>query len=285
MDVNARKHDTPDVLPWIPPGQSIEETTNKFAHKKGSIASKINAEVAAKKKNQTSPSKIKKESTISRLSKGSSDSGIDSSTDLSQSFRKNLRGEILQIFDEDENDYNEERKRRRFVETDFEMSDRQHRQRRPRKSSQPETDSESENEEERRKLAKRSVEFRSKMTEFLKNEGKFQRLDNITTPAVGEGRPGLDSLEFSEADYERRKQSLERGNQSNRSSFRNLDSSFILSPRTNLTESFASRPSRLERIPEAWLVFPEDGRHHSRSSPAIPVNLRNAIGSRLQVRR
>ena len=36
---------------------------------------------------------------------------------------------------------------------------------------------------------------------------------------------------------------------------------------------------RLERIPEAWLVFPEDGH-----SPAIPVNLRNAIGSRLQVR-
>ena len=244
MEVNARKHETPEVLPWIPPGQSIEETTNKFAHKKGSIASKINAEVAAKKKNQTSPSKSKKESTISRLSKGSVDSGIDSSTDLSQSFRKNLRGEILQIFDEDENDYNEERKRRRFVETDFEMSDRHtDRQRRSRKSSQPESDSESENEEERRKLAKRSVEFRSKMTEFLKNEGKFQRLDNITTPAVGEGRPGLDSLEFSEADYERRKQSLERGNQSNRSSFRNLDNSF-LSPRTNLTDSFASRPSR-----------------------------------------
>ena len=283
MDVNARKHDTPDVLPWIPPGQSIEETTNKFAHKKGSIASKINAEVAAKKKS-------KKDSNISTLSKGSSDSGIDSSTDLSQSFRKNLKGEILQIFDEDENDYNEERNGRRFVETNFDLSDRQHRQRRVRKSTQTggpgetQTDSESEGEEERRKLAKRSVEFRTKMNDFLKNEGKFHRMDNITTPAVGEGRPGLDSLEFNEDDYERRKQSLERGNQSNRSSFRNLESSFKFSPRTNLTESFASRPSRLERIPEAWLVFPEDGRHHSRSTPAIPVNLRNAIGSRLQVR-
>ena len=284
MDVNARKHDTPDVLPWIPPGQSIEETTNKFAHKKGSIASKINAEVAAKKKS-------KKDSNISTLSKGSSDSGIDSSTDLSQSFRKNLKGEILQIFDEDENDYNEERNRRRFVETNFDLSDRQHRQRRVRKSTQTggpgetQTDSESEGEEERRKLAKRSVEFRTKMNDFLKNEGKFQRLDNITTPAVGEARSGLDSLEFNDDDYERRKQSLERGNQSNRSSFRNPDSSFLVSPRTNLTESFASRPSRLERIPEAWLVFPEDvrGRHQS-TSPAIPVSLRNAIGSRLQVR-
>ena len=27
MEVNARHHETPDVLPWIPPGQSIEETT------------------------------------------------------------------------------------------------------------------------------------------------------------------------------------------------------------------------------------------------------------------
>ena len=58
----------------------------------------------------------------------------------------------------------------------------------------------------------------------------------------------------------------------------------MVSPRTNLTESFASRPSRLERIPEAWLVFPEDGGGHQSRSPAIPVNLRNAIGSRLQVR-
>ena len=60
MEVNARNHETPEVLPWIPPGQSIEETTNKFAHKKGSIASKINAEVAAKKKNLQSPDKKKK---------------------------------------------------------------------------------------------------------------------------------------------------------------------------------------------------------------------------------
>ena len=238
----------------------------------------------AKKKNLSSPSKSKKDSTISKLSKGSSDSGIDSSTDLSQSFRKNLKGEILQIFDEDENNYNEERNRRRFVETNFDMSDpdRPHRQRRARKSTQTGspglTDSDSDNEEERGKIAKRSVEFRTKMNDFLKNEGKFHRMENIATPTVG------DSLEFTDEDYERRKPSLERGSQSNRSSVRNpLESSFKFSPRTNLTESFASRPSRLERIPEAWLVFPEDGRHHSQTSPAIPVNLRNAIGSRLQV--
>ena len=88
---------------------------------------------------------------------------------------------------------------------------------------------------------------------------------------------------------------------SNRSSFRNLDQSFI-SPRTNVfNESFSSRPSRLESIPEAWLVFPEavgggsdkhkDSQHfnnhntnsNSRLSRAIPVSLRHGIGSRLQV--
>ena len=248
MEVNARKHETPEVLPWIPPGQSIEETNNKFAHKKGSIASKINAEVAAKKKNLQSPDKKKKSSTFSTLSKGSSDSGIDSANDLSQSFRKHLKGEILQIFDEDENGYNGENDRRRFVESNFEMSDRnvdisRHRDRRIRESSQQrdQTDSDSETEEERR-LSRRSEEFSMKMKEFLRKEGKFQRMDNISTGSVL-GQQGLDSLEFNDDDYERRKQSFERGNQSNRSSFRNLDNSFI-SPRTNLTESFASRPSR-----------------------------------------
>lgn len=249
MEVNARNHETPEVLPWIPPGQSIEETTNKFAHKKGSIASKINAEVAAKKKNLQSPDKKKKKSTFSTISKGSSDSGIDSANDLSQSFRKHLKGEILQIFDEDENDYDGKSDRRRFVERNFEMSDRnvgisRQRDRRSRKSSQQrdQTDSDSDNEEERRRLARRSEEFTNKMKEFLRKEGKFQRMDNISTPSAL-GQQGLDSLEFNDDDYERRKQSFERGNLSNRSSFRNLDNSFI-SPRTNLTESFASRPSR-----------------------------------------
>ena len=249
MEVNARNHETPEVLPWIPPGQSIEETTNKFAHKKGSIASKINAEVAAKKKNFSSPERKKKKgSTFSTLSKGSSDSGIDSANDLSQSFRRNLKGEILQIFDEDENDYLGEGNRRRFVERNFEMSDRnvsreQEREQRSRKSTQPDqTDSDSDNEEDRRRLAKRSLEFRARMNDFVRKEGKFQKMENVTTPVVG-GVQGLDSLEFNDEDYERRKQSFERGNLSNRSSFRNLDNSF-LSPRTNLTDSFASRPSR-----------------------------------------
>ena len=249
MEVNARNHETPEVLPWIPPGQSIEETTNKFAHKKGSIASKINAEVAAKKKNLQSPDKKEKKSTFSTISKGSSDSGIDSANDLSQSFRKHLKGEILQIFDEDENDYDGKSDRRRFVERNFEMSDKnvgisRQRDRRIKKSSQQrdQTDSDSDTEEERRRLSRRSEEFTTKMKEFLRKEGKFQRMDNISTPSAL-GQQGLDSLEFNDDDYERRKQSFERGNLSNRSSLRNLDNSFI-SPRTNLTESFASRPSR-----------------------------------------
>ena len=64
------------------------------------------------------------------------------------------------------------------------------------------------------------------------------------------------------------------------------------------SESFSSRPSRLESIPEAWLVFPEDKQLdrqrpnniennntiNSRMSRAIPVSLRNnGFGSRLQV--
>ena len=60
-------------------GQSIEETTNRFAHKKGSIASRINAEVAAKKNSSNSPEKKRKKgSTLSNISisKASSDSGV-----------------------------------------------------------------------------------------------------------------------------------------------------------------------------------------------------------------
>ena len=43
--MDAREAKTPEVLPWIPPGRPQDESPNKFAHKKGSIASRLNAEV------------------------------------------------------------------------------------------------------------------------------------------------------------------------------------------------------------------------------------------------
>ena len=43
--MDAKTIKTPDTLPWIPPGKPKDESFNKFVHKKGSIASRINAEV------------------------------------------------------------------------------------------------------------------------------------------------------------------------------------------------------------------------------------------------
>ena len=44
--MDAKTVKTPDTLPWIPPGKPKDESFNKFVHKKGSIASRINAEVS-----------------------------------------------------------------------------------------------------------------------------------------------------------------------------------------------------------------------------------------------
>ena len=44
--MDAKTIKTPDTLPWIPPGKPKDESFNKFVHKKGSIASRINAEVS-----------------------------------------------------------------------------------------------------------------------------------------------------------------------------------------------------------------------------------------------
>ena len=46
--MDAKTVKTPDTLPWIPPGKPKDESFNKFVHKKGSIASRINAEVSHK---------------------------------------------------------------------------------------------------------------------------------------------------------------------------------------------------------------------------------------------
>ena len=45
LPMDAKTIKTPDTLPWIPPGKPKDESFNKFVHKKGSIASRINAEV------------------------------------------------------------------------------------------------------------------------------------------------------------------------------------------------------------------------------------------------
>ena len=67
----AAKKGTPDTLPWIPPGKPKEETFNKFAHKKGSLASRAEEEAASKKGSVASRSDGKKHSRTSRFSTGS----------------------------------------------------------------------------------------------------------------------------------------------------------------------------------------------------------------------
>ena len=223
---------------------------------------------------------------------------LGSDVELSQSFKKNLKGQILKVFDEEENEYNNARRKKK--------SEKKKKVRN--RSSDEETESDySDDEDDKRKRAKRSLEFRTKMNDYLNKEGKFGKMEDIKTPQIR--ARALDdyydynpqSIEFFNDGEEVKDQS---NFSSNRSSFRNFDQSFI-SPRTNVfNESFSSRPSRLESIPEAWLVFPEAGggggsdKHkdsqqlnhnynnnnsNSRLSRAIPVSLRHGIGSRLQV--
>ena len=53
--MDAKTVKTPDTLPWIPPGKPKDESFNKFVHKKGSIASRINAEVSHRGNHSYSP--------------------------------------------------------------------------------------------------------------------------------------------------------------------------------------------------------------------------------------
>ena len=363
--MDAKQLQTPETLPWIPPGQPKEDTFNKFAHKKGSIASKINAEVASKKPTISSPKK-KTSISPSLRSKESNDSGRGSQN--SETFsNENLKGRILEIFEEEENDYIQDGDAKiRFVDSNFDSgvgsldhSGNQHHKTGKKKNKkvkkrgkyEDETSNEATDEdmdsvsdyEEKEKLAKRSVGFKNKMTDFMRKEGKFQRMETVQTPDVPNTaemrgyesmRKDLDgdaydklrggqrdrdiysrnSLEFHDDDFDDRfynsyrsyhKQSKKnsfnnspRRHDINRNSFRNLENSFI-SPRTNLSESFNSRRSRIDNVPEAWLVFPNDrvpqngaiiGDQRELNNPtsmsynrAVPVNLRQSIGSRLQV--
>ena len=213
-----------------------------------SIASKINAEVAAKKKHNSSPErKRKKGSTLSNISKASSDSGVGSDNELSQSFNKDIRGKILKVFDEEENDYIQDGDKVKYVGSNFDSVDnsfiRKTQKKKKKKSVQTNTDDtetetdSDEDEEDQRKLAKRSQEFRTKMTEFLSKEGKFRTLDS-RTPDEEESQ-SRHSIEFFDDEEDRSRRSFERGNLSNRSSLRHLEHSFI-SPRQRWNKDFHS---------------------------------------------
>ena len=310
------------------------------------------------------------------MSKISNDSGRGSQN--SNSFVNNaeepIKRKILEIFEEEENDYIQDGdKKIKFVGSNFDsgvgsldhsgkatsnQTFRKVKKSKKKKKRKKEkdyhesgdtksTDYSSESEsysDEKERLAKRSVGFKNKMTDFLKKEGKFQRMENVQSPDVPNTaemrgyesmRKDLDgdaydklrgfppdrnlerrnSLEFYDDDFDdhfynsyhsyhagpSKKNSFNtspRRHDQNRSSFRNLENSFI-SPRTNFSESFNSRRSKLDNVPEAWLVFPTDratknGGHNvdqrELNNPtsmsynrAVPVNLRQSIGSRLQV--
>ena len=256
MDVDARKHDTPEVLPWIPPGhfkmrrpltlvfsdmkifkwsfrflilfvfikdslhsykipgQTIDKTSNRFAHKKGSIASRINEEVLAKTKHYSPEKKRKKgSSSFSQASKASSDSGVSSDPELSHRDGR----ERANNDDIDAGKYRDRDSRRR--QDRFEKYE----------------DDESEPEEDNR----RNFSIRNK---------------DSGSPERQRDSPGGQSIAFYDDGYEaRRHQSWERREPQGASGKNSLDHSQYLSPRiTNLNDSFSSsRPSRLESIPEA----------------------------------
>lgn len=233
-------------------GQTIDKTSNRFAHKKGSIASRINAEILSKS-NHSPEKKRKKGSSFSYVSKASSDSGVSSDQEVSHDRRK-------RSFEEEENINHSDRDSRRRQDND-------------------------EHEDE--------IEYgRDKSYVSYKSR-------DLRTPERRGGSAGRHSIGFYDDGEERRQQSWERERGSVKNS---LDNSLFLSPRNNnLSDSFSSsRPSRLESIPEAWLVFPEADKNHRNNygqlnhaseknnftnTRAIPLSLRHGIGSRLQVMR
>ena len=194
-------------------GQTIDKTSNRFAHKKGSIASRINEEVLAKSKHYSPEKKRKKgSSSFSHASKASSDSGVGSDQELSHPDKRRRTN----YDEENDNKYRDRDNRRRRDrhdedeedDSEHDQDDRRHYSRRGRESESPERGRESPDHGQ-------SIQFYDDGAEARRHHQPWERR---------EVKHSLDnSLYLSPRNT-------------------NLNDSFA-----------SSRPSRLESIPEAGL--------------------------------
>ena len=98
----------------ITTGQTIDKTSNRFAHKKGSIASRINEDLLAKT-NHYSPKKKRKKgsSSISDASKAFSESSLDPDSDARRYRDKSINRQDRYDQEQKEDDSEDENDQRR----------------------------------------------------------------------------------------------------------------------------------------------------------------------------
>ena len=156
----ASTRSLPDEIPRIPTG------------KPGSIANRIFSKVSRKSKSRK---------TSHSSSTGSSDY-YERRRSFSNRSRKDLKGRILEIFEENENEYaKKDSSSTRESRNDSHMENTN--------SNFSNLEREDEIEEDKRKLAKRSLELKNKMKDYLNKEGKFKSMD-VRTPVLDEKYTG-----------------------------------------------------------------------------------------------
>ena len=95
------------------PGQTIDKTSNRFAHKKGSIASRINEDLT--KRNHSSPEKKRKKgsSSLSDARKASSERSLISDSDAKRYRDKSINSKDRYDHEQEEDDSEDENDLRR----------------------------------------------------------------------------------------------------------------------------------------------------------------------------
>ena len=169
----ASNRPLPEDIPRIPRGEL------------GSIANRIFSKVSRKSKSKT------RSNSCSGLDTDYYDKSQDSPQPFTHHRRKDLKGRILEIFEENENEYI-----RGQENSDFESENRDLVTGLGRNSEMDDIfknfsklDQQEESEEDKQKLAKRCLELKSKMKDYLNKEGKFKSMD-VRTPVLDEKYTG-----------------------------------------------------------------------------------------------
>ena len=165
----ASNRPLPEVIPRIRTGDP------------GSIANKIFSKVSRKSKSK------QRSNSSSTLDTDYYDKSQDCPKPFTHQRRKDLKGRILEIFEENGNDYIRGGEKRNFdsENRDLVTGLGSHSEMDEIVDNFSNLDRQEESKEDKQKLAKRSLELKSKMKDYLNKEGKFKSMDS-RTPVLDE---------------------------------------------------------------------------------------------------
>ena len=260
----ASRRQLPEEIPRIPTGRP------------GAIANRIFSKVSRKSKN--SRKRLNSASTESSIYDGSSYDGYRSQP-ISTNERKDLKGRILEIFEENENDYIKREDSKEIQKMNGEFVS----------GLDSNTDMEdifdnfsnleklNENEEDRKKLAQRSLELKTKMKDYINTAGKFKSMD-VRTPVTDE--------KFSGHSVGQRRSPERRRYSESKSDVTKGKDDWAVNTYQAFHRSASLKNSNRSRASEAWSPSPVQSRERtyklSKASKTYTKSLNKVLSSKLK---